>query len=152
MNKVIVSTVIIFTIVSSAYSSEKAYERLAIAQKKIEKRQRERSNEIVITDHAWQQMEDRDISINEVERAIKYGTRVVNKQDKSIKYSRDNVIVVMDPTGRRVITVYPSHKNEEQILSKTERSIRYKKEKQKKYGPPSNLTEETKSFVRTLNP
>ncbi len=152
MNKVIVSIVIIFALVSSAYSSEKAYERLAIAQRKIEKRQKELSNEIVITDHAWQQMEDRDISINEIERAIKYGTRVVNKADKSIKYTRDNVVVVMDPSGRRVITLYPTHKTEEQILSKKERSIRSKKEKQKIKGPRSNLTEETKSFVRTLNP
>lgn len=154
MNKVIFAIAIAFTAVPSICPSEKAYEHLAIAQRKIAKRQKELSNEIVFTDHAREQMEARDISVSEVERAIKYGTRVVSKKDKSIiKYSRDNIIVVMDFTGRRVITVYPiNEKKKGKLLTKREHSLRYKKAKQKKYGPPSNITEETQSFVRSLNP
>lgn len=153
MNKVIFAIAIAFTAVPSICPSEKAYEHLAIAQRKIAKRQKELSNEIVFTDHAREQMEARDISVSEVERAIKYGTRVVGKDKKSIKYSRDNIIVVMDSTGRRVITVYSiNEKKKEKLLTKREHSLRYKKAKQKKYGPPSNITEETQSFVRSLNP
>lgn len=152
MKKMIIYMIFVVLHASSIMGLQKELESVARKQKKLEKRAYERRNEIIITDHARQQMQERGISVNDVEKTIKYGIRSVQGHDKSIKYLRDNVIVVMDASGRRVITVYPSNKKEGKFLSAREKSLKSKKEKQKRKGPPSSLTPETKSFIRSLNP
>lgn len=139
---------------TSSHCSEKVSSELAREKQKIEKRSHEieRSKEIHFSTHAKDQMDKRGISRGEVEKAIEYGTKSVNKNDKSVRFIRKNIMVIMDLTEKTVITVYRSNKAENDILSPKQRSLKIKKEKDKKRSPSHGLTKETKSFIRTLNP
>ena len=139
---------------TSSHCFEKVSSEVARAKQKIAKRSHEieRSKEIHFSTHAKDQMDKRGISRGEVEKTIKYGTKSINKCDKSVHFFRKNLMVIMDLTETTVITVYRSKKDESDILSPKQRSLKVKKEQDKRRSPSHGLSKETKSFIRTLNP
>ena len=153
MKKIIIPLFVLIANFSTIQCLQKALDSVAKEKQKIDKReyQAKRSEEIHFSDHAEKQMKERGVSRGEVEKTIKYGTRSVNKREKSVKFLRKHIMVIMDLDEHTVITVYASKKNDADILSKKQRSIISKKEKDQR-RMPQTLTRETKSFVNTLNP
>lgn len=154
MKKNIISIFVLIANITTIQCLQKALDSVDKEKQKIDKReyQVKRSKEIHFSDHAEKQMKERGVSRGEVEKTIKYGTRSINKRDGSVKFLRKHIMVIMDLNENTVITVYASKKKDSAILSKKQRSVISKKEKDKRKMPIQGMTRETKNFVNTLNP
>lgn len=113
-------------------------------QQAIKIKHQMRPKQIRFTSHAIERMDGRRISRGEVEKAIKNGTRTVNKSDGSVIFMYKNLIIVMDPAAEAVITVYTTNKPEDELLRESGR------EKTKEREIKRNIARESKIEKRNL--